>query len=124
MKGIERYWKMLAVCLLALAMALTACSRGGQSSDGSPSPSSSPSPGAAQPAESSPAQPETVTVKFTNFSASGDNEKVLQQMKEEFERQNPHIKVDIETLPFNDYFTQMQTRVASGTAPDAYELNY
>ncbi|OUN00342.1 MAG: sugar ABC transporter substrate-binding protein [Paenibacillaceae bacterium ZCTH02-B3] len=115
---------MLAVCLLALAMALTACSRGGQSSDGSPSPSSSPSPGAAQPAESSPAQPETVTVKFTNFSASGDNEKVLQQMKEEFERQNPHIKVDIETLPFNDYFTQMQTRVASGTAPDAYELNY
>src|SRR5690606_22097906 len=68
--------------------------------------------------------PETVTDKFTNFTSSGENETFLQQMKEDFERQNPHIKVDIETLPFNDYFTQMQTRVASGTAPDAYELNY
>ncbi|HEY8528201.1 MAG TPA: hypothetical protein VIL22_00815 [Paenibacillaceae bacterium] len=93
MKGIERYLKTLAVCLMALAMVLAACSRGGQSSDSSPSPSPSPSPTTTQPAQSSPAQPETVTVKFTNFSASGDNEKVLQQMKEEFERQHPHIKV-------------------------------
>ena len=122
MKGTEKYWKVLAVCLLAMTLAIAACSRGGQSSDSSPSPSAS-SPGASQPAQS-PAQPETVTVKFTNFSASGDNEKYLQQMKEEFERQNPHIRVEIETLPYNDYFTQMQTRVASGTAPDAYELNY
>src|SRR5690606_32178915 len=32
--------------------------------------------------------------------------------------------IDIETIGFGDYFTQLQTRVAGGTAPDCYELNY
>jgi multiple sugar transport system substrate-binding protein len=68
-------------------------------------------------------QPE-VTIKYANFSSSGDNEKYLTQMKDEFEKQNPKIKVEIETIAFADYFTQMQTRVASNSAPDAYELNY
>jgi multiple sugar transport system substrate-binding protein len=45
-------------------------------------------------------------------------------MKEEFERQHPNIKVDIETIAFGDYFTQMQMRIAAGQAPDAYELNF
>lgn len=65
-----------------------------------------------------------VTVKFANFSSSGDNEKYLKQMKDEFEKQHTNIKVDIETIAFADYFTQMQTRVAAGQAPDAYELNF
>jgi multiple sugar transport system substrate-binding protein len=67
---------------------------------------------------------EEVTVHFTNFSASGDNEKYLAQMEEEFEKQFEHINVEIETIGYDEYFTQMQTRVAGGTAPDAYELNY
>ncbi|MBO9605697.1 MAG: sugar ABC transporter substrate-binding protein [Paenibacillaceae bacterium] len=66
----------------------------------------------------------TVTVKFANFSSSGDNEKYLAQMKDEFEKQHTNIKVQIETIAFGDYFTQMQTRVAAGQAPDAYELNF
>lgn len=65
-----------------------------------------------------------VTVQFTNFSASGDNEKYLMQMKEEFEKQFPKIKVEIETLGYDNYFVQMQIRVVAGTAPDAYEMNY
>ncbi|MBD2843746.1 sugar ABC transporter substrate-binding protein [Paenibacillus sp. IB182496] len=67
---------------------------------------------------------EQVTVKFANFSGSGDPAPLLEQMRETFEAQNPDVKVEIETIGFGDYFTQMQTRVASGTAPDAYELNY
>ena len=31
--------------------------------------------------------------------------------------------MEIETIAMDDYFTQMQTRVAGGTAPDCYELN-
>ena len=30
---------------------------------------------------------------------------------------------DLASIGFDDYFTQMQTRVAGGTAPDCYELN-
>ncbi|MCR4403028.1 MAG: sugar ABC transporter substrate-binding protein [Firmicutes bacterium] len=68
------------------------------------------------------AQP--VTIKFLNFSSSGANEQVLDQMRQEFEKQHPDIKVQIETIGYGDYFTQLQTRIAGGKAPDAYELNY
>lgn len=65
-----------------------------------------------------------VVVKFANFSGSGDAAPALEEMKQKFEEQNPGIKVEIETIGYDEYFTQMQTRVAGGTAPDAYELNF
>lgn len=66
---------------------------------------------------------EEVTIKFTNFNASGGHEETLEKMYEAFSEEHPTIKVDIETVGYDDYFTQMQTRVAGGTAPDCYELN-
>lgn len=44
-------------------------------------------------------------------------------MYEAFHEEYPNITVTIETIGYDDYFTQMQTRVAGGTAPDCYELN-
>ena len=66
---------------------------------------------------------EEVTITYANFSASGGNEETLQKMYEAFHEEYPQITVDIETIGYDDYFTQMQTRVAGGTAPDCYELN-
>lgn len=65
----------------------------------------------------------SVTITYCNFNASGGNEETLQKMYEEFHKQYPNITVKIETIGYDDYFTQMQTRVAGGTAPDCYELN-
>ena len=65
-----------------------------------------------------------VTIDFLNFSSSGDNAIYLEEMKKVFEEQNPDIKVNIETVGYEEYFTLLQTRVAGGTAPDAYELNF
>lgn len=45
-------------------------------------------------------------------------------MVKEFEKQNPDIKVNVQTIAFNDYFTKLQTQIAGGDAPDAFELNY
>ncbi|MCU6709770.1 sugar ABC transporter substrate-binding protein [Paenibacillus sp. J5C_2022] len=67
---------------------------------------------------------ENVTVKFANFSGAGDAAPALEKMKEKFEELNPGITIDIETIGYEEYFTQLQTRVAAGTAPDAYELNF
>jgi multiple sugar transport system substrate-binding protein len=67
---------------------------------------------------------EPVTISYANFSAAGGNEDKLAEMVETFEAQNPGVRVDVETIGFNDYFTQLQTRVAAGTAPDAFELNF
>lgn len=66
---------------------------------------------------------EAVTITYANFNASGSNEETLQKMYEAFHEEYPNITVNIETIGYDDYFTQMQTRVAGGTAPDCYELN-
>lgn len=129
-----KFMKTLSIVLvLAMISVLAACggnnNNAAESSDSprgstNSSPSSSAKPSeAAEPSEEAPMQ-ENVTIKFSNFSGSGDTAKYLTQMQEIFEKANPHIKVDIETIAYGDYFTQMQTRVAAGTAPDAYELNY
>lgn len=66
---------------------------------------------------------EEVTITYANFNASGGQEVTLDKMYEAFSAEYPNIKVNIETIGYDDYFTQMQTRVAGGTAPDCYELN-
>ena len=66
---------------------------------------------------------EAVEITYANFNASGGNEETLQKMYEAFHDEYPNITVNIETIGYDDYFTQMQTRVAGGTAPDCYELN-
>lgn len=66
---------------------------------------------------------ETVEITYANFNASGGNEETLDRMYEAFHEEYPNITVNIETIGYDDYFTQMQTRVAGGTAPDCYELN-
>ena len=68
-----------------------------------------------------PAEP--VTITYCNFNSSGGNEETLAKMVAAFEAEYPGIKVEVETIGYDDYFTQMQTRVAGGTAPDCYELN-
>ena len=64
-----------------------------------------------------------VTITYCNFNSSGGNEETLNKMYEAFHEEYPNITVKIETIGYDDYFTQMQTRVAGGTAPDCYELN-
>ena len=66
---------------------------------------------------------EPVTITYCNFNSSGGNEETLAKMVAAFEAAHPNIKVEVETIGYDDYFTQMQTRVAGGTAPDCYELN-
>ncbi len=65
-----------------------------------------------------------VTIRYMNFSANGGHEKDLDSIKAAFEKANPTIKVQIETTPYDNYFTKLQTAVAGGTAGDAFELNY
>ncbi len=67
---------------------------------------------------------EPVTVKYMTFSAAPDHIEDLDAMIAAFEKLHPEIKVEYETLGWDDYFTKLQTLVASGTAPDAFELNY
>lgn len=65
-----------------------------------------------------------VTVRYLNFSANDGNEENLDAIVAAFEAEHEDITVQVETLPFADYFTNLQTAVAGGTVADTFELNY
>src|SRR3954453_15207760 len=60
-----------------------------------------------------------VTVRYMNFSSNGGHEKDLDSIVKAFEAANTGIKVQVETVPYDSYFTKLQTSVAGGTAADA-----
>ncbi|HEU4948357.1 MAG TPA: sugar ABC transporter substrate-binding protein [Kribbella sp.] len=63
-------------------------------------------------------------VRYMNFSANDGHEKDLTAIVNAFQTANPGITVQVETVPYANYFTKLQTAVAGGTAADAFELNY
>ncbi len=65
-----------------------------------------------------------VTINYMTFSAAPDYIDELEATIAAFETEHPNINVEYETLAFGDYFTKLQTVVAAGQAPDAFELNY
>lgn len=65
-----------------------------------------------------------VAIEYFTFSAAPDHLDTLQAIVDGFEADNPGVTVEVQTAPFDDYFTRLQTRVAGGDAPDAFELNY
>ncbi|AUD64557.1 hypothetical protein BK011_02255 [Tenericutes bacterium MZ-XQ] len=66
---------------------------------------------------------EDVEITFLNYSSNGGQEDTLTDMVEAFEEENPNITVNVETLGYDDYFTQLAIRVAGNQAPDVFELN-
>lgn len=103
MSSNARRW--VAPIIASLAVALSACAQGSATNqDQGPS--------------------GTTTIRYMNFSANDGHEQDLDKIKAAFEQANPDIKVQIETIPYDEYFTKLQTAVAGGTAGDAFELNY
>lgn len=67
---------------------------------------------------------EAVSIRYFTFSAAPDHLETLEEMIAAFNEVYPDITVDVETAPFDDYFTLLQTQLAAGDAPDAFEVNY
>ncbi len=88
-----------------LALALSACAQGSATNPGT-------------------AEDGKTVVRYMNFSANDGNEENLDAIVSAFEKDNSDIDVQVETVPYADYFTKLQTAVAGGTAPDTFELNY
>ncbi|TCC20581.1 ABC transporter substrate-binding protein [Kribbella sindirgiensis] len=99
-----RLLKFAAIGLTA-ALALTACGQGSATKEAA-------------------APDGKATVRYMNFSSNDGHEKDLTAIVNAFQAANPDITVQVETVPYADYFTKLQTAVAGGTAADAFELNY
>lgn len=66
----------------------------------------------------------TTTLTYFTFSAAPDHLKDLNNIIAAFEKKYPNIKIKVQTASYNDYWTKLQTQIASGQAPDTFELNY
>ncbi|MFI1567854.1 ABC transporter substrate-binding protein [Streptomyces sp. NPDC020490] len=63
------------------------------------------------------------TVRYMTFSAGTDHAKDLDAIVKAFEKQNPAIKVQVQSVPYANYATTLQTAISGGTAPDTFELD-
>ena len=86
-----------------------------------PAPEATPAP---EPTAAPEPEPEPTTIRYFTFSAAPDNLDALDEMIAAFETANPDVTVEVETAPFDEYFTVLQTQIAGGDAPDAFELNF
>jgi multiple sugar transport system substrate-binding protein len=61
--------------------------------------------------------------KVTNiryFTWVAEQEPANRMTIAEFEKENPNIKVDLQTLPWNQYWQKMQTEIAGGSGSDVF----
>ncbi|WBQ03910.1 ABC transporter substrate-binding protein [Kribbella sp. CA-293567] len=52
--------------------------------------------------------------------AGGAADKTMRALAEEFGRQNPNIKLELSSAPYDDFFTRLRTQLAGGKAPDVW----
>lgn len=100
---------LTAVALsVTAAVALSACSQGSATrSDGGGTAGS-----------------DQVTIRYVNFTANGGHEADLDSIVTAFEAENPDVNVEVQVLPYADYFTALQTAFAGGTVADVVDLNF
>jgi multiple sugar transport system substrate-binding protein len=71
-----------------------------------------------------PPKDENVTIRLEQFSGSGASEDALKQMVAEFNVKYPNVTVELQSFGYDDYFTQLQSKVVGGNAADVFELNF
>lgn len=71
----------------------------------------------------SEAASETVTIKVMTFFTI-DTPELERAVVASFEADHPEVKVELEMLPFSDYFTKLKTVIAGGEAPDVVAMNF
>jgi len=111
-------WSLVPVVLVVGSM-LSACA-----APASPAPTEAPAQPTSAPAQptTAPAQPATVqapvTIKYSLWAAN--QQPAYQKCADDFTAKNPNIKIEISQLNWADYWANLQTGFAAGTAPDVF----
>lgn len=74
--------------------------------------------GTASDTEDSTTDGDAVVLEFWNPEADDAVISVLQKMIDNYEADNPNVKVNLVTVPWSDIFTKWQTALQGGNAPD------
>lgn len=123
MKRIKRPLIIVVVALLLFALVITGCTpKTEKSTNTTKEPAKEPT--KVEDTNKEETEVEQTSINFMNFSANEGGQITLELMKALFEKENPNIEVNIETFGWDNYPTQLQTRVAGGDAPDSFEVNF
>lgn len=63
---------------------------------------------------------ETTIVHWQHHSPA--REAMVRRFAEEFEAQNPGVKIVFESIPINDYYMKLLPAIAAGSGPDVFQL--
>ena len=112
--------------LIAGALVLAACAPPPSGST-TPASTAAPAAGATEPAatESAGAAPaasgEAITIVHWQHHSDA-RAKVVQALAKEFEAANPGIKIDFQSIPYNDFFQKIGPSLEAGTGPDVFQI--
>lgn len=81
-------------CSMAAMLALSAC---GSAASSTSTVASSSDAASTESTAASEASNEPVTITFAQYSGSGDNEQYLQQMVDNYMKENPNVTIDLQT---------------------------
>lgn len=105
----------------ALALALAACGDG-ETDAADDTDADAEQPAGDDDAEEPEGEPEPVSLVFSSWFADQELA-VADELIAEFEEANPHVSVDHQIIPWADYATTLQTRIAGGETPDVMFLS-
>lgn len=74
--------------------------------------------GAQNEAKAGNKEDKNVTITWMKNTGQDTDTQWEDEMAKKFMEENPNIKVDIQRLAFDNYVTSVQTKIASGDAPD------
>ena len=98
MRRFPRAGRLVALlCTAVLAAATAACGGGSEDSGGQ------------------------VTLKLGYYAeAGGPADKAMREIADEFTKENPDIKLELEVAPYTDFFKRLRTQLAGGQGPDVW----
>lgn len=125
MKNFKKFGVMLGILSLGLS-SLTACSSGDNTA-----PAKEEVPVASNESkeekteekkeEEKATTEEEVTIRYWQHSSAARDE-VMTKLADDFMKENPNIKVELEFIPEDSYTQKLIPALASGTAPDVFQL--
>ncbi len=66
--------------------------------------------------------PANAQTTVTWWTWSTEATEAFQKIADEFEKQNPDIKIDLQFIANKDYWTKLPVAIASGSGPDLYQM--
>ncbi|QGQ99864.1 extracellular solute-binding protein [Paenibacillus psychroresistens] len=115
----------LALCTILLMSLIAACGNNKDATE-SAAPAASDAAATVAPAEATAAPtaaPEKpVTISFMHFKSDATD--AIQKIVDQFQKENPTITVEVTPVKFDDYYTLLKTKIASGDVIDVFSINY